>query len=228
MAKQTWKPGNMLYPVPAVMVSCADRDGNANIITVAWAGTVCTNPPMLSISVRPERFSYAMLRDTDEFVVNLVGRNLARACDWCGVKSGRDVDKWKEMGLTPLPSGTLEVAPGIEQAPVNIECKVRDVLELGSHHLFLAEVSAVRVNEGLIDESGKLRLDRANLVAYSHGEYFDLGRRLGTFGYSVRKKPQAAKGSAGKPNIGKPHAGRPRPGKPDSRKTRAGRKRNSR
>lgn len=228
MAKQTWKPGNMLYPVPAVMVSCADRDGNANIITVAWAGTVCTNPPMLSISVRPERYSYAMLRDTGEFVVNLVGRNLARACDWCGVKSGRDVDKWKEMGLTPLPSETLGFAPGIEQAPVNIECKVRDVLELGSHHLFLAEVSAVHVNEGLIDESGKLRLDRANLVAYSHGEYFDLGRRLGTFGYSVRKKPQTAKGRASKPHIGKPHTGRPRPGKPNSRKTRAGRKRNSR
>lgn len=228
MAKQTWKPGNMLYPVPAVMVSCADRDGNANIITVAWAGTVCTNPPMLSISVRPERYSYAMLRDTGEFVVNLVGRNLARACDWCGVKSGRDVDKWKEMGLTPLPSETLGFAPGIEQAPVNIECKVRDVLELGSHHLFLAEVSAVRVDEDLIDESGKLRLDRANLVAYSHGEYFDLGRRLGTFGYSVRKKPQAAKGRASKPHIGKPHTGRPRPGKPNSRKTRAGRKRNSR
>lgn len=228
MAKQTWKPGNMLYPVPAVMVSCADRDGNANIITVAWAGTVCTNPPMLSISVRPERYSYAMLRDTGEFVVNLVGRNLARACDWCGVKSGRDVDKWKEMGLTPLPSETLGFAPGIEQAPVNIECKVRDVLELGSHHLFLAEVSAVRVNEGLIDESGKLRLDRANLVAYSHGEYFDLGRRLGTFGYSVRKKPQAAKSSGDKPNSNKRRTEKTRPGKPNSRKTRAGRKRNSR
>ena len=228
MAKQTWKPGNMLYPVPAVMVSCADRDGNANIITVAWAGTVCTNPPMLSISVRPERFSYAMLRDTDEFVVNLVGRNLARACDWCGVKSGRDVDKWKEMGLTPLPSETLGFAPGIEQAPVNIECKVRDVLELGSHHLFLAEVSAVRVDEDLIDESGKLRLDRANLVAYSHGEYFDLGRRLGTFGYSVRKTPQAAQRSGDKPNSNKRRTEKTRPSKANSRKTRAGRKRNSR
>lgn len=228
MAKQTWKPGNMLYPVPAVMVSCADRDGNANIITVAWAGTVCTNPPMLSISVRPERYSYAMLRDTGEFVVNLVGRNLARACDWCGVKSGRNVDKWKDMGLTPLPSETLGFAPGIEQAPVNIECKVRDVLELGSHHLFLAEVSAVRVDEGLIDESGKLRLDRANLVAYSHGEYFDLGRRLGTFGYSVRKKPQTAKSSGDKPNSNKRRTEKTRPGKPNSRKTRAGRKRNSR
>lgn len=233
MAKQTWKPGNMLYPVPAVMVSCADRSSNANIITVAWAGTVCTNPPMLSISVRPERFSYAMLRDTGEFVVNLVGRNLARACDWCGVKSGRDVDKWEEMGLTPLPSETLEFAPGIAQSPVNIECKVRDVLELGSHHMFLAEVTAVRVDGDLVDESGKLRLDRANLVAYSHGEYFDLGHRLGTFGYSVRKKPQAEKGHTGKPLSGKPRAGKPRAakpraGKPGPRKTETGRKRNSR
>lgn len=179
----------MLYPVPAVMVSCADRAGRANIITVAWAGTVCTNPPMLSISVRPERFSYGMLRETGEFVVNLVGRDLARACDWCGVKSGRDVDKWAEMHLTRLPSETLDFAPAIAEAPVNIECKVRDVLELGSHHMFVAEVTAVRVDEELLDASGKLRLDRANLVAYSHGEYFDLGRRLGTFGYSVRRKP---------------------------------------
>lgn len=193
MAKQTWKPGNMLYPVPAVMVSCADRAGHANIITVAWAGTVCTNPPMLSISVRPERFSYGMLRETGEFVVNLVGRDLSRACDWCGVKSGRDVDKWTEMHLSPLPAETLSFAPAITESPVNIECKVHDTLELGSHHLFLAEVTAVRVDEGLIDASGKLRLDRANLVAYSHGEYFDLGRRLGTFGYSVRKKAAAKK-----------------------------------
>lgn len=183
----------MLYPVPAVMVSCANGARHANIITVAWAGTVCTNPPMLSISVRPERFSYGMLTETGEFVVNLVGRDLARACDWCGVKSGRDVDKWAEMHLTKLPSETLEYAPCIAESPVNIECKVRDVLELGSHHMFLAEVTAVRVDAGLIDASGKLRLDRANLVAYSHGEYFDLGRRLGTFGYSVRKKPAAKK-----------------------------------
>lgn len=198
MGKQIWKPGNMLYPVPAVMVSCADRAGRTNIITVAWAGTVCTNPPMLSISVRPERFSYGLLRDSGEFAVNLVGRSLARACDWCGVKSGRDVDKWAEMGLTPEPAETLEHAPVIAESPVNIECAVRDVLELGSHHLFLAEVRAVRVDERLIDEAGKLHLERANLVAYSHGEYFDLGRSLGTFGYSVRKKPAAAPKRQGK------------------------------
>lgn len=196
----------MLYPVPAVMVSCANGARHANIITVAWAGTVCTNPPMLSISVRPERFSYGMLTETGEFVVNLVGRDLAHACDWCGVKSGRDVDKWAEMRLTKLPSETLEYAPCIAESPVNIECKVRDVLELGSHHMFLAEVTAVRVDEGLIDASGKLRLDRANLVAYSHGEYFDLGRRLGSFGYSVRKKPAAKK-----------HGKRSRPTKAGSR-----------
>lgn len=197
MAKQVWRGGNMLYPLPAVMVSCASAAGEKNIVTVAWAGTVCTNPPMLSISLRPERHSYGLIRESGEFVVNLVTRRLARACDWCGVRSGRDYDKWAECGLTPAPAAKLELAPAIAESPVSIECRVRDVLELGSHHLFLADVAAVQVEESLLDERGRLDLGRAGLVAYSHGEYLELGRRLGSFGYSVRKRPerQAGRGS---------------------------------
>lgn len=189
MAKQVWKGGNMLYPLPAVMVSCANVAGEKDIVTVAWAGTVCTNPPMLSISLRPERYSYHLIRESGEFVVNLVTSRLQRACDWCGVRSGRDYDKWVECHLTPAPVTALALAPAIEESPVSIECRVRDVLELGSHHLFLADVLAVQVEESLLDEGGKLDLARANLTAYSHGEYFELGRRLGSFGYSVRKRP---------------------------------------
>lgn len=188
MAKQVWKGGNMLYPLPAVMVSCASGAGEKDIVTVAWAGTVCTNPPMLSISLRPERHSYHIIRESGEFVVNLVTSRLQRACDWCGVRSGRDYDKWAECRLTAEPAAKLELAPAIAESPVNIECRVCDVLELGSHHLFLADVIAVQVEEGLLDTRGKLDLARANLTAYSHGEYFELGRRLGSFGYSVRKR----------------------------------------
>ena len=193
MAKQTWQGGNMLYPLPAVMVSCANAAGEKDIVTVAWAGTVCTNPPMLSISLRPERHSYHIVRESGEFVVNLVTARLQRACDWCGVRSGRDYDKWAECRLTPAPATTLELAPAIEESPVSIECRVRDVLELGSHHLFLADVTAVQVEDALLDDRGRLDLARAGLTAYSHGEYFELGRRIGSFGYSVRKRP--AKGS---------------------------------
>lgn len=189
MAKQTWQGGNMLYPLPAVMVSCANAAGEKDIVTVAWAGTVCTNPPMLSISLRPERHSYHIVRESGEFVVNLVTARLQRACDWCGVRSGRDYDKWAECRLTPAPATTLELAPAIEESPVSIECRVRDVLELGSHHLFLADVTAVQVEDALLDDRGRLDLARAGLTAYSHGEYFELGRRIGTFGYSVRKRP---------------------------------------
>lgn len=188
MAKQTWRGGNMLYPLPAVMVSCANAAGEKDIVTVAWAGTVCTNPPMLSISLRPERHSYHIVRESGEFVVNLVTSRLQRACDWCGVRSGRDYDKWAECRLTPAPAAKLALAPAIAESPVSIECRVREVLELGSHHLFLADVAAVQVEESLLDEGGKLDLARANLTAYSHGEYFELGRRLGSFGYSVRKR----------------------------------------
>ena len=193
MAKQTWQGGNMLYPLPAVMVSCANAAGEKDIVTVAWAGTVCTNPPMLSISLRPERHSYHIVRESGEFVANLVTARLQRACDWCGVRSGRDFDKWAECRLTPAPATTLELAPAIEESPVSIECRVRDVLELGSHHLFLADVTAVQVEDALLDERGRLDLARAGLTAYSHGEYFELGRRIGSFGYSVRKRP--AKGA---------------------------------
>lgn len=198
MAKQVWRGGNMLYPLPAVMVSCADASGASDIVTVAWTGTICTNPPMLYVSIRPERASYRLIRESGEFVVNLTTRRLQRACDWCGVRSGRDYDKWAECGLTPAPAAKLELAPVIAESPVNIECKVTEVKELGSHHMFLASVEAVQVDESLVDARGRLDLVRAGLTAYSHGEYFELGQRLGTFGYSVRKKPAAKKPAAGK------------------------------
>lgn len=188
MAKQAWRGGNMLYPLPVVMVSCANAAGERDIVTVAWAGTICSDPPMLSISLKPERHSHHIVRDSGEFVVNLVPSRLARACDWCGVHSGRDVDKWAECGLTPAPAVSLGLAPVIEECPVNLECTVTEVKELGSHHMFLAEVRAVQAEEGLLDERGRLDLGRAGLVAYSHGEYLELGRRIGTFGYSVRKR----------------------------------------
>ena len=155
MAKQIWKPGNMLYPLPAVMVSTADRSGKSNIITVAWTGTVCTNPAMLYISVRPERYSYGLLKDSGEFVVNLTTEKLKKATDWCGVRSGRDVDKWKEMHLTEGQASKLDYAPIIEECPVNIECKVTEIKELGSHHMFLAKVEAVQVGEEYLDEKGR-------------------------------------------------------------------------
>lgn len=187
MAKQQWKPGNMLYPLPAVMVSVADKKGNHNIITVAWAGTVCTNPPMLSISVRPERHSYHMIRETGEFVVNLTTEELTYATDYCGVRSGRDVDKFKEMHLTAEPASKV-AAPMIKESPVNIECKVKEVLELGSHHMFLAEVVAVHVDESYMNDKNKFELSKAKPIVYSHGEYYGIGKLLGSFGYSVRKK----------------------------------------
>ncbi len=187
MSRQYWKPGNMLYPLPAVMVSCKRPGERPNIITVAWAGTICTNPAMLSISVRPERYSYDIIKDTKEFVVNLVTEDLAYETDFCGVKSGRDVDKFKELNLEEAESKIVS-APGIEKSPVNIECRVVDILELGSHHMFIANVVSVNVKEELLDEKGKFHLNDARLVAYSHGEYFSLGKKLGTFGYSVRKK----------------------------------------
>lgn len=185
--KLHWKGGNMLYPVPAVLVSCSDGKGNSNMITIAWTGTVCTNPPMLYISVRPERYSYNMIKETGEFVVNLTTRELARATDYCGVKSGREVDKWKETGLTPVMAEKVNV-PLIAESPVNLECRVRKIEELGSHHMFIADVVGVDVNENLLDEKGRLDLAKANPIIYSHGEYYDLGKFLGTFGGSVKKK----------------------------------------
>lgn len=188
MAKQTWKPGNMVYPLPAVMVSVGDKDENANIITIAWTGTICTNPPMLYISVRPERYSYAMIRESGEFVVNLTTKKLVKATDFCGVRSGRDVDKWKETGLTKGKANELTYAPIIEECPVNIECKVEEVKELGSHHMFIAKVVSVQVDETYLDETGRFCLNETGLIAYSHGQYRKLGEELGSFGYSIRKK----------------------------------------
>lgn len=188
MAKQTWKPGNMVYPLPAVMVSVGDKEENTNIITIAWTGTICSNPPMLYISVRPERHSHKMLMETGEFVVNLTTEALAYATDYCGVKSGRDVDKWKEMSLTKGKANELSYVPIIEECPVNIECKVVEVKELGSHDMFIANVVSVQVDEKYIDETGKFRLNETGLMAYSHGEYISLGDQIGTFGYSVKKK----------------------------------------
>ena len=178
----------MLYPVPAVMVSCGREGEKPNIITVAWAGTICSDPAMVSISVRKERYSHDIIKETGEFVINLVNKRLVRATDYCGVKSGRDVDKFAACGLHSAPGSVLTDCPILEESPVNLECRVTQVIPLGSHDLFLAEVVACDVDESLLDENGKLCLDKAKLIVYSHGEYLSLGKKLGTFGYSVRKK----------------------------------------
>lgn len=188
MAKQVWKPGNMVYPVPAVMVSVGDKNGKTNIFTAAWTGNICTNPPMVYVSVRPERYSYGFIEETGEFVLNLMTKKLVRAADFCGVRSGRDIDKWKECSLTAEKASKLLHAPLIAESPVNIECRVNRHLDLGSHRMYIADVLAVNVDEEFLDEKGTLRLDRAELAAYSHGDYMSLGRKLGSFGYSVRKK----------------------------------------
>lgn len=186
MARQDWKPGNMVYPVPAVMVSCQREGEKPNIITVAWAGTICSSPAMVSISVRESRYSYDIIKETKEFVINLVTEDLTYAADYCGVKSGKDIDKFKEMKLTPTVSSKVG-APGIAESPVNIECKVTEIIPLGTHHMFLAEVVNVSVDEKYMDEKNKFHLNDAGLVAYSHGEYRVLGKAIGKFGYSVRK-----------------------------------------
>ena len=198
MGKESWKPGNMLYPVPAVMVSCQRSGEKANIVTLAWAGTICSDPAMLSISVRPERYSYDIINETKEFVVNLVTTDLTRACDWCGVKSGRDFDKFKEMKLTEYKSEFMDT-PAIDESPVNIYCKVKKVEKLGSHDMFIAEVVGVTVDDKYMDDKGRFHLGKTNLMAYSHGEYFALGKKLGKFGYSVKK---SSKGSSKKSKNG--------------------------
>ena len=189
MAKQLWKPGNMIYPLPAVMVSVTDGEGHDNIITVAWTGTVCTNPAMAYISVRPSRYSYDMIRKTGEFVINLTTEKLAFATDFCGVRSGRDVDKFRKLNLTKEKAQFVS-APMIGEAPVSIECRVREVKELGSHDMFLADVLAVHADEAYMDKNNRFRLNDAGLLVYSHGEYLAGGRKVGTFGYSVKKKQQ--------------------------------------
>ena len=199
MEKEIWKPGNMLYPLPVVMVSCARPGEKPNIITLAWAGTVCSSPAMVSISVRPERYSYAMIEETGEFVINLVTQKLIRSCDWCGVKSGRDVDKFESRHLTAQKAKVLRYAPLIEESPVNIECRVTQKIPLGSHDMFLAEVVSVDVDPAYMDEKNRFDLNAAGLAAYSHGEYYALGKKLGTFGYSVKtaKSKKGAKVSTG-------------------------------
>ena len=185
--KQHWQGGNMLYPVPAVMVSCMREGEKPNIITVAWTGTVCSTPPMVSISVRKERYSYDILKESKEFVINLVTKDLVFAADYCGVRSGREIDKFSQLKLTPQPSRHIQT-PGIGESPLNLECKVTQRIPLGSHDLFLAEVLGLAVDERYMDKAGKFHLNDAGLVAYSHGEYFQLGEKLGKFGYSVAKK----------------------------------------
>ena len=185
-AKQSWKAGNMLYPVPAVMVSCRRPGEKANIVTIAWAGTVCSDPAMTSISVRPERHSHDVIEETGEFVINLVNEELVRACDWCGVTSGRDHDKFKEMNLNEYVSEFMQT-PAIAESPVNIYCKVVRTERLGSHDMFIGEVAGVTVDEKYMDEKGRFALEHTGLIAYSHGEYFALGKKLGKFGYSVMK-----------------------------------------
>lgn len=187
MGKQLWRPGNMLYPLPVVMVSVCGKDGEKNIITIGWTGTICSDPAMVSISVRPERYSYQMIKDTGEFVINLTTRELAFATDYCGVKSGRDVDKFAQMNLTPI-TGDVVKAPMIKESPVNIECQVTQILPLGSHDMFLAKVVAVHADERYLDEKNKFHLEKADPIVYSHGSYFTTGENLGKFGYSVRKE----------------------------------------
>ena len=177
----------MLYPLPVVMVSVADKEGRPNIITIAWAGTICSNPPMVSISVRPERHSYSIIKETKEFVINLTTKELAYATDYCGVKSGRDVDKFKEMKLTAVPGKEVK-APLIGESPVCLECKVRDIVPLGSHGMFIADVVAVHADEKYMDEKGKFHLENAEPIVYSHGSYVATGETIGTFGFSVKKK----------------------------------------
>jgi flavin reductase (DIM6/NTAB) family NADH-FMN oxidoreductase RutF len=191
--KQSWKPANLLAPIPAVLVSCgATRDWKPNLITIAWTGSVCSDPVMLSISVRPERYSHDIIRTTGEFVVNVPSVKQAKAVDWCGMVSGRRFDKFEKTGLSPAPALKLQ-CPIVRECPLNIECRVNHTLELGTHTLFLAEVVAVQVSSQLVDGKGRLRLDKAGLLAFAHGEYFALGPSVGRFGFSVRRKGRPAR-----------------------------------
>ena len=193
MAKLHWKPGTMIYPVPAVLVSCGNQQTGFNIITIAWTGTLCTSPPLCYISVRPERYSHGLIKATGEYVINLTNRRLAFATDWCGVKSGREVDKFKEMKLTPAKAQSL-TAPLIAESPLNIECRVREVMPLGSHDMFISDVVAINAEESLINpNTGAFQLSHADPICYAHGRYFALGPMLGTFGYSVRKKKKGTR-----------------------------------
>ncbi len=188
MSKAIWKPTTLLGPIPPVLVSCGTME-HPNALTVAWSGIVNTHPPMAYVSIRPSRFSYPLIKDSGEFVLNLPSASLTKAVDFCGVRSGKDMDKLSLMGLTASPCQMIR-APLIEECPVNLECKVTQVLPLGSHDMFLAEILSVHVEESLIDAAGKLHLERADLIGFAHGEYYQLGQRAGAFGFSVRKKPK--------------------------------------
>ena len=186
MAKKIWKSGTFIYPIPAVMVSCGDMD-KSNIITVAWTGILNTNPAMVYISVRPTRYSYDIIKKTGEFVINLTNKDLAYATDWCGVKTGAKVDKFKEMKLTKQKCEFVS-APAIKESPVSIECRVTDIKEFGSHHTFIADVLSIDADEKYIDEKGAFDISKCNLIAYANGGYYELGKKVGKFGYSVEKK----------------------------------------
>lgn len=192
MTKVHWKPGTMLYPLPAVMVSCGHEPAEYNIITIAWTGTINSDPPMCSISIRPGRHSYDIIKRTGEFVINLTTEKLARATDWCGCRSGRKYNKWQEMNLTPVP-GIVVKAPVIEESPVNIECTVKDIIELGTHHMFLAQVVNVSVDDSFIDNDQAFSFADAKPLVYNHGHYFGLGKKIGKFGWSVQKKKKKRK-----------------------------------
>lgn len=187
MGKIDFKPGNMLYPLPAVLVTVRNREGEDNMFTVAWTGTTCTNPPMLYISVRPERYSYNAIKETGEFAINLTTRSMVKAVDFCGVRSGKNIDKFAVTGLRKMEAAVLNV-PLLEESPVNIECKVKEILPLGSHHMFLADVVHVTVDDRYMDQNGTFHLEKADPLVYSHGTYYGLGKAEGTFGYSVKKR----------------------------------------
>ena len=191
MSKVTWKPGTFLYPLPAVMVSCGDME-KSNIITVAWTGILNTDPAMVYISVRPTRHSYNMIRESGEFVINLTNKDLAYATDWCGVRTGAKVDKFSEMKLTKEKAKFVK-CPMIKESPVSVECKVKDIRELGSHHMFVAEVLAINADEKYIDEKGAFDISKCDLIAYSNGNYYFLGKKIGRFGFSVQKNKKRRK-----------------------------------
>jgi len=186
--KQDWKPGTLIYPLPAAMISCGSTPEEYNIITLSWLGTICTNPPMCYISVRPERHSYEIIKRNMEFVINITTEELAFATDWCGVKSGKDLNKFEEMKLTAGKASVVQ-APIIVESPLNIECRVKEIISLGSHDMFIADVVNVKADDKYIDnQTGKFSLEEANPIAYSHGQYYGLGEKIGGFGWSVKKK----------------------------------------
>ena len=187
MSKISWRPGTQIYPLPAVIVTCGNSPENWNMLTVAWTGTICSDPAMCYISVRPERASYPLIVDNMEYTMNLTTEKMAFATDWVGVKSGRDYNKWQKTGLIPLP-GEKVASPTILQSPLSIECRVKEIVKLGTHDMFLSDVLNVRVDSEYMDESGKFNLEKAGLIAYSHGHYFSLGEIIGKFGFSVKKK----------------------------------------